>query len=322
MLRFILLLLAFLTTSVLAHETRPGYLGLKETTSNSYAVHWTWPKGNARSDVFPVFPEYCQNTKKINLLEQSYFKYSWQLNCSETLAGATITFPHIESTLIEVLINFTDLNNKYSSYRITPQSPSVKLTSEANFISVASTYLIIGIKHIVFGFDHLCFVIALLLVINNIKQLVLCISAFTLAHSISLAFTALNIISIPSAPIEALIAFSIVLVAYQYVAANQSMKDHQTWRFSFLVGLIHGVGFAGALAEIGLPKDAIISALIFFNLGVELGQLFVVVMFLFIFNNLFRKYSPLKHSVYNSIAYLLGTLGMYWTIERFTSIIL
>lgn len=320
--RFLLLLLVFFTSDVLAHETRPAYLGLKEINSSSYAVHWTWPKGNARSDVFPVFPKHCKSTKKIHLPDQSYFKYSWQLNCSESLAGSNIAFPHIENTLIEVLINYTDANNKDSSYRVTSQTSSVKLTKETSFLSVAFTYLVIGVEHILFGFDHLCFVIALLLVINNIKQLLLCISAFTIAHSISLALTALNVISISSAPIETLIAFSIVLVAYQYVAQEKSTVDHHTWHFSFLVGLIHGVGFAGALAEIGLPKDSIISALIFFNLGVELGQLCVVALFVLFFNNLFRKYSSLKHPIYNSIAYMLGTLGMYWTIARFTSIVL
>ena len=193
---------------------------------------------------------------------------------------------------------------------------------------VAATYLRLGIEHALFGFDHLLFVLALVILVRDWRRVALTVTAFTVAHSMTLAAATLGLVDVPGPPLEAAIALSIVLVAVEIVNARRgtpALTARRPWLVAFGFGLLHGFGFAGALAEVGLPHHAIPLALLFFNLGVEIGQLsFVAVVLAVVW--LFRRAMALRLEsalVQRTVdqldvigAYAIGALAAYWLIER------
>jgi hydrogenase/urease accessory protein HupE len=186
------------------------------------------------------------------------------------------------------------------------------------------TYAALGVEHILLGFDHLLFVLALLLLVRGTKLLVLTITAFTVAHSITLGAAVLGFVSIPIGPVEAIIALSIVFVAQEIIKRDMgrpSLTARAPWLVSFSFGLLHGLGFAGALSDIGLPQQSIPLALLFFNVGVEIGQLaFVFACILTMI--LFRRYVQKEHIlIRRAPAYGIGALAAFWTLERFSSLL-
>src|SRR5690606_4582930 len=195
--------------------------------------------------------------------------------------------------------------------------------------NVAWTYTIIGIEHIVFGFDHLLFVLALVLLLKGGWLVVQTVTAFTIAHSMTLVGASLGYLSLPSRPVEAVIALSIVFLAVEVVKAQQNARMHGNsdtmplrlsqrfpWVVAFLFGLLHGLGFAGALAEIGLPQDAIPMALLTFNLGVELGQLAIVAVAFAVLALVRRLHEASLHPAKVAASYAIGITATFWFIER------
>jgi hydrogenase/urease accessory protein HupE len=203
--------------------------------------------------------------------------------------------------------------------RLTPGASRATIPAIQGGWAVAATYLKLGIEHILLGVDHLLFVLALILIAPNTRQLVMAITAFTVAHSITLASATLGFVNVPPPPVEAAIALSIALVALEIVRAREGKAGiavHAPWVVAFAFGLLHGLGFAGALSEVGLPAGHIPAALLFFNVGVEIGQLvFVaVVLGLAAFFGLARR--PLPRWASLTPAYLIGSLAMFWVIQR------
>jgi hydrogenase/urease accessory protein HupE len=193
---------------------------------------------------------------------------------------------------------------------------------------VARTYLWLGVEHILFGFDHLLFVLVLVILVRDWRRVALTVTAFTVAHSITLAAATLGFVNVPGRPVEAAIALSIVLVAVEIVNARREMPSltaRWPWLIAFCFGLLHGFGFAGALAEVGLPQHAIPLALLFFNLGVEIGQLAFVAAIL-VMGELVRRAMALRFEpapiqrmsdgLDVTAAYAIGALAAYWLIER------
>ena len=267
--------------SVSAHEFRPGFLSLSETAQHTYSVLWKVPmRGSKRLKLEPLLPEDCRNSGTIRKLEDGMASTRrWTVQCSEGLAGREIAIQGLSSTFTDVLVRVVDLNGSSHSVRLTPSTPRTRLADSAGVLSVAKSYTILGFEHIFLGADHLLFVLALLLLVRGGWLLVKTITAFTVAHSLTLGAATLEIIQLPSAPVEALIALSILFLATELARRHfNSSRDKTTterypWSIAFVFGLLHGVGFAGALAEVGLPQQAIPSALLFFNVGVEVGQL-------------------------------------------------
>jgi hydrogenase/urease accessory protein HupE len=186
---------------------------------------------------------------------------------------------------------------------------------------VVQTYTVLGIEHILTGFDHLCFVLALMLIVRRTRLLVWTVTAFTLAHSVTLALATLGFIHVPGPPVEATIALSIVFVASEVVQqqrGREGLAARKPWLIALAFGLLHGLGFAGALAEVGLPANAIPLALLFFNIGVEIGQLLFIAAMLVAMRSLQRLSAD--HAVLRRAAvvpaYLIGAIASYWTIER------
>ncbi len=214
----------------------------------------------------------------------------------------------------------TPLDGTSRVSRLTSSAPSFVVPEAPIWQQTAATYLGLGVEHILLGIDHLLFVLALLLLVRGLRQVLLTITAFTLAHSITLAAATLGWINVPQTPVEAVIALSIVLVAAELVHRERgrtSLAQQWPWVIAFTFGLLHGFGFAGALNEIGLPQQAIPLALLFFNVGVEIGQiLFIVAVYAaWALSRRLLVGLPKPITRYGP-ACITGTLATYWTKER------
>jgi hydrogenase/urease accessory protein HupE len=227
-----------------------------------------------------------------------------------------------------VLVRVEGLEGGVQTERLSPTRTAFVVQAAPGAGEVAVTYLRLGIEHILFGFDHLLFVLALVILVRNWRRVALTVTSFTVAHSVTLAAATLGFVNVPGPPVEAAIALSIVLVAVEIVNARngkRSLTAEWPWLIAFCFGLLHGLGFAGALAEVGLPQHAIPVALLFFNLGVEVGQLLFVVAILMAGWLALRlaslRLQPVavqwvSNRVDVTAAYLVGTLASYWLIER------
>jgi hydrogenase/urease accessory protein HupE len=251
---------------------------------------------------------------------EEYLIKRWRIPAPhEALNAQTIQIKGLEKTMSDVFLQITLLNGSSFTYLIKPVRPYVLLNLEKRQSPPVWEYIQLGIFHIWSGFDHLLFVLGLLLLVTKRSKLLWTITAFTTAHSITLALATLQIVQVPSAFTEAAIAMSIVFLAVELVnhyRGNNGFAYRYPWLVAFLFGLLHGLGFAGALQDVGLPQNNISLALLLFNVGVELGQLaFVMVMVLIIAG--ISKLHPAKLiSQKYIVPYCIGTLAAFWTIER------
>jgi hydrogenase/urease accessory protein HupE len=243
---------------------------------------------------------------------------TWRLR-AESLRGQSLYIEGLEATFTDVLVCVAFGDGSTWVQRLTPQQPASLIPARPSAWGVAGTYLTLGIEHILTGIDHLLFVLALLLLTKGTWRLVKTVTAFTVAHSITLGLAALGIIHVPSRPVEAVIALSIVLVAAEIVQARRGrsgLAAHMPWIVAFIFGLLHGFGFAGALSEVGLPEGHIPVALLFFNLGVEAGQLLFVAAVLTLVAGARRI--PMAWPRWAGLVppYAIGSLAMFWVIQR------
>lgn len=316
-----ILVLSFGFSFSYAHEVRPAYLEVKERAPKEYQVFWKVPQlGGAPLKITPKFSNEClAKNQASHIRSNGYDNYRWFMSCAETIKGATITLDGLEDTVIEVIARISDIEGKTETQRAYRGQNSIKLSESSQLVNVIKTYTLLGIDHILLGFDHLCFVLALLLLINNRKRLLGAVTAFTLGHSITLAAAALGFLSAPSQPIEAFIAFSIVMIAAEALTqqkGKQSLVAKNPWLVTVSFGLLHGFGFAGALSETGLPQDAILPALLFFNVGIEIGQIIFILFILFVIG-LIKKFIPKVYPyLIMGLAYAIGIMAAFWTIER------
>ena len=316
--------LALLLTVVVpasAHEVRPGYLELTETETNHYAVIWKIPmKGDAVLRLHPVFPASCveQAPPSSHRVAAAMLK-RWNIICEGGLTGASLSINGLNDTLTDVLVRVSHVGGSTQTARLTPGNNSMTVSGEPATLEVIWTYLVLGIEHILLGIDHLLFVFALLLIVQGWKRLVGTITAFTLAHSITLAAATLGYVSVPQAPVEAIIALSILFLATEIMHGQQGrpgMAQRYPWLIAFVFGLLHGFGFAGALSEVGLPQSDIPLALLFFNIGVEVGQLIFVAAVLLASVAIRQVNFTLLRRGEIVLTYAIGGLAAFWTIER------
>jgi hypothetical protein len=309
-----------------AHELQPGFLQLTEATPGQYEVLWKQPTslGNPLR-LTPVFPVSCQalNAPRNEVLPQSWV-WRMRLSCPAGLAGQTLIIEGLEAFATDVLIRIEHDDGRVETHLLKPADPSVRLNDVAG-AQGRWTYLTLGIEHIALGIDHLLFVLGLLLIVGNRWALIKTITSFTIAHSITLAISTLASIQLPAAPLNALIALSILFLAPEVIRVwrgQTSLTIRQPWLVAFAFGLLHGFGFASGLAALGLPRDEIAPALLLFNVGVEIGQLGFVLLVI----GLERGFRVLKVSwprwAEMIPAYTLGALGAFWTIQRVALMIL
>jgi hydrogenase/urease accessory protein HupE len=317
-----LLLLISISGPAYADEIRPGYLELNTTDGSIYSVKWKVPmKGDMVLSLNPVLPDTCsERTPPSSMQSGGAMITRWSLLCSDGVFGKNIRIDGLENTMTDVLVRLVHQDGFTQMMRLTPGETSFEIAAEPSSLDVIMVYTGLGIEHILIGVDHLLFVFALLLIVTGLRRLIGTITAFTLAHSITLAAATLGYVHVPQAPVEAVIALSILFLATEIIHNRQGrlgLANRFPWLVAFIFGLLHGFGFAGALAEIGLPEQSIPLALLFFNVGVELGQLIFVAAVV-------GAGWALKRVVWQKAltggevvaSYVIGGTSAFWVIER------
>jgi len=316
----ITLLVVLFAFQAWSHEIRPAYLQIIQTSENSYNVFWKVPSmGDGVPKIYPVFPPFftVETLKKPNQIPGSVV-YSYKISSEELLQGKILTIEGLNKTLIDVLVNISYLNGEKVTFMLQPDKDSGVIPGKSSTYDVIKTYTNLGVEHILLGIDHLLFVLALILITKGKWKILKTITAFTLAHSITLSLAALGYVNFPTPPVEAVIALSIVFLAVEIIKnlnGNQTLTSEKPWLVAFTFGLLHGFGFAGALANIGLPQLDIPIALAFFNVGVEIGQIAFVLVILLVIKLLSFK-SNWPTLVKKIPAYAIGSMATFWMIER------
>ena len=317
------LLLVACGTFVAADEVRPAYLQITDLTraaeSPLYEVLWKQPVvENRRLPIEPIFDPTCDlqplgpPSVTANALVQR-----WQAPCP--LSDSVVAIKGLSTSLTDVMVRVVDRRGDYENFILRPAAPSLDLSADE---APSVSYLMIGVEHLVLGLDHVLFVIGLVLFIRAPLMLLKTITAFTIAHSITLALSIFNIVSLPQAPVEAVIALSIVFLARELAQEEQQrsvLTRGQPWLMAFAFGLLHGLGFAGALNDIGLPEDAIGMSLLLFNVGIEIGQLLIIALLLMVarvWHLITKHLNYTEVHIYRGAAFGMGILASYWTIDR------
>jgi hydrogenase/urease accessory protein HupE len=316
------LLVVFLgAPAVPAHEVRPARLDISQESPLIYRVAWKRPaKGDAVLGLSVLFPSDCRDfTEPVTINNAAYRIERRVIECSEHLSGREVKIVGLDATMIDTLATVTLSSGDTQSQMLRSGNASFTVAYTPTAMQVARTYFELGVEHILLGIDHLLFVLGLLLILSGWKKLVSAITAFTVAHSITLALATFNVISAPQGPVEAVIALSIVFLATEYAHQLKGVRgwtSKRPWTVSFIVGLLHGLGFAKALGDVGLPQSEIPLALFTFNLGVEAGQLaFVAAVLLTIFAML-RLMPKIPSRLRTSVSYGIGSVSAFWFIER------
>jgi hydrogenase/urease accessory protein HupE len=313
------LLVMLVSGGSLAHEVRPGYLRIQQVDEATYDVLWRVPaRGDLRLGLYARLPDHCETRGEMRSYWQGgAYVERWTSICPGGLVGHDVAIDGLSATLTDVLARFERLDDTTQIVRLTPSNYTFAVSDSESWQQVASTYTMLGVEHILLGIDHLLFVLALLMIVEGWRKLVATVTAFTLAHSITLAAATLGFVKVPQSPVEAVIALSILFVAAEIIHWRQGrpgITRRKPWLVAFTFGLLHGFGFAGALTEIGLPEHAIPLALLFFNVGVEAGQLLFIACVVVAWSAL-RKFEW-PEWVWRIPVYGIGTMAAFWTIER------
>ena len=315
-----LLLLLGLVAPAFADELRPGYLELTQKSATDWDMVWKAPvRGGLATNANPILPKFCApSSPRRELIAASIVAIS-QVKCSKPLIGQKIGLTGLDASFTDALVRIAPLGRPVQAARLTPDAPMTEVAAVPLSAQVAKTYFMLGVEHILTGYDHLLFVLSLVLLLVGGWVIAKTVTAFTVAHSITLIATSLHLISVPRQPVEICIALSIMFLAVEIVKAKPGtprLSERIPWLVAFAFGLLHGFGFAGALAEIGLPDGEIPVALLTFNLGVELGQLIIVVGGLMVLAAMRRFAAPRFRTAQLSAAYAIGSVAAFWMIER------
>ena len=317
-----LVLLAWPSLSA-AHEVRPAYLEIKQTDDEHYDLLWKVPGlgDDMRLGIYVELPANCRRLGEAHsLISNHAFIERWSVACEGGLVGRAIDISGLSATVTDVLARIEHVDGTTQVARLSPAATTFTIEAEPGPLEVAGTYFRLGVEHILTGVDHLLFVLALVILVSGVRRLIATVTAFTLAHSLTLAAATLGFVHVPQPPVEACIALSIVFVAAEIVRERDGLTARFPWVIAFTFGLLHGFGFAGALSEVGLPQRAIPVALLFFNVGVEAGQLLFIAAVLSVFaasRSLLRSSGlALPRSAWRVPPYAIGTVAAFWVVER------
>jgi HupE / UreJ protein len=305
-----------------AHEARPCYLELKETSPGQFAVLWRTPVlAGMRVPVTLALPADAKEIKAPDEQEliDSHVERRWIDAGPNGLAGKRIDFPGLQFTITDVLVRVELLDGRSWSTIVHSSQPYIEIAGPQGHLAVMGAYIVHGIRHISLGADHLLFLLGLLLIVKDRWMLIKTVSAFTVAHSITLALATLGYVNAPVVPLNAAIALSILFLGPEIVRVwrgQTSFTIRHPWVVAFAFGLLHGFGFASALTSAGLPHAELPLALLSFNVGVEIGQIGFVLLVLL----LERAFRILEirwpHWAQALPGYTVGSLGAFWTIQR------
>lgn len=317
-----LILFAVLAAPASADELRPGYLEFTEVWQGQWSLVWKAPvKGGITPDTRPVLPANCQNSgQPTRELSGAAVISKQQVTCKGAIGGGKIGLSGFSASVTDVVARVVPLDQPVQTLRLTAAEPVAEILREPSRWQVAGSYTVIGIEHIVFGWDHMLFVVALVLLLDGAWITILkAVTAFTIAHSITLIGSTLGFVGLPQGPVEIVIALSIIFLAVEIAKRKPGvprLSESAPWVVAFLFGLLHGFGFAGALREIGLPEGEVPVALLTFNLGVELGQLAIVAATLAVLG-LLRKFGPwLEPKAIRVMTFGIGSIASFWFVER------
>jgi hydrogenase/urease accessory protein HupE len=309
-----------------ADEFKPGYLQLTQIDPDVYEVLWKIPAIDEFTTL-KVKPQFPDGTVTESHVRSTYSRgmtvQRWRIRVPGGLDGKAIVFSQLSETRIDVLARLVRLDGTVQLERILPVGARFVVRSNPGQLEVVRTYTVLGIEHILTGFDHLLYILAMLILVRGWRRIIATMSAFTATHSLTLTAATLGWVHVPQPPVEACIALSILFVAREIVQAHRGqdgLTARWPWVVSFTFGLMHGFGFAGALAQVGLPVGAIPAALLFFNVGVELGQLIFVAAVLALIAaggslvHRFRFRQP--DWMWRVAPYAIGGLASFWLVER------
>jgi hydrogenase/urease accessory protein HupE len=304
-----------------AHEARPAYLEITETSPDRYELLWRTPLlSGLRLPVVLKLPAGVQSIGQLQLRELSDSLVERRLiEADGGLAGKRIEFTGLQATITDILVRVTTHAGGQTVTIVRPSQPWIEIAATAGPMAVTGAFLVHGIEHILLGYDHLLFVFALLLIVRSRRALIATITAFTIAHSITLSLATLGFVHVPGPPVEATIALSILLLACELVRLHRGqpgLTARWPWLIAFSFGLLHGFGFAGVLSEIGLPRSELPLALLMFNMGVEVGQLLFVAVVLALAWCANRVRIPRPDWSRQAPGYVIGTIAAFWLVER------
>jgi hydrogenase/urease accessory protein HupE len=307
-----------------AHEIRPAYLQIDEIGPGRYQLLWRTPVlSGMHLPVVLRLPDEIRNVTapamqelSDSLVERRVFDAGVQ-----GLSGRRIEFVGLQATVTDVLVRVQMLDGMHSTTLVRPSRPWIDIATSQGPLAVAGAYLSHGIEHILLGVDHLLFVLGLILIVHSRRMLLLTVTGFTVAHSITLSLATLEVLHVPGPPVEACIALSILLLASEILRRQRgepSLTASWPWAVAFSFGLLHGLGFASALIDIGLPQGDVPLALLAFNVGVEVGQLAFIAAVLGVIQ--LGKQSRMPDIVESRLrtvtAYGVGTVAAFWFVER------
>jgi hydrogenase/urease accessory protein HupE len=317
-----LLLWTGLAGLVQAHELQPSSMELRQLTSERFEVIWRAPvyygKPHPAQLQLPKTWQTVGEPTVKQLPDSALYRHVVDVP-GGAIDGAVIHFVGLESTITDVFARIVWLDGSETTAIARPSQPWIEVIAQRSAWQVAWDYTVLGVDHILSGFDHLTFVLALLLIVSGARRLLITVTAFTFAHSITLAAATLGVLWVPGPPVEAVIALSILFLASELVKVNRglpSLTARYPWIVAFTFGLLHGFGFAGALAEVGLPQNEVPLALLMFNVGVELGQLLFIAVILAIALLLKRLSREWPVWLGQVPAYGIGGIAAFWLIER------
>ncbi len=305
-----------------AHESRPAYLELSEREVGVFEIMWRRPaRGDRVLALYPKLPPHCiQVGRKGTYLLPGSTLERWTVDCGKPgLAGHSLYIEGLAATLTDVLVRVALVNGSSHSQILRPNAPGFILKGAPSTWQVSGDYSLLGVEHILGGIDHLLFVLGLLLIVRGGWLLIKTVTAFTVAHSITLGVATLGFVRVPQAPVEAVIALSILFLATELAkqrAGHQRLAEAHPWVVAFAFGLLHGFGFAGALSELGLPQTDIPLALLMFNVGVEAGQLLFIGAVLIILQLGKRIVDQPIAWAPRAAAYGIGGISAFWVIQR------
>lgn len=322
---FVLLLVGVLRPAT-ADEFRPAYLQLTQVDASTYDLLWKLPALD-EATTLRLRPEFPAGTQVMTPVQSGFANGTatqrWRIAIDGGLAGQAVRFPDLAQNRVDVLVRLERLDGTTQLGRVLPLAPAFAFTASPGSLEVANTYTVLGIEHILTGFDHLLFVLALLILVTGTRRLIATITAFTVGHSVTLAAASLGFVQVPGPPLEAAIALSIMFVAAEILHSQQGrlgLTQRYPWLVAVSFGLLHGLGFAGALAEVGLPPLSIPVALLFFNIGVEIGQLlFVLAVFALgaIARSALRDFDWRRLGGLRRMPpYVIGAIAGFWFIQR------
>ena len=313
---------ALFVSAASAHEVRPAYLEIDQTTSTSYRIIWKQPTmGDVAIHLVPHLSNgWLEQPPSDQYASAGFLIKTWVVHpkLATPLEGRSVTIEGLNETITDVFVRIRLLNNRGIDTIVRPEAPSFKIALGGNAPRGIPAFLLLGIQHILTGPDHLLFVLGLLLIVRDRWTLLKTVSAFTLAHSLTLAAAALGAISLSTPLLNALIALSILFVAPEALRAQQggtSLTIRYPWIVAFAFGLLHGMGFASGLTSLGLERSALVGALVLFNIGVEIGQLLFIALVLALIRAFRLMEIRWSRPATLAPAYTIGILGAAWTFQ-------